>query len=143
MPDLLSRSVPVLEAVGIGRTPKQAPLTKDKWYSRMLINARRSPLKYINWRVPDEKLYKYVEQDYPNLCQATDFWKLVVPKEERNSLMVEAHEPPTSGHLGVYKTYSRLAQHYYWPKMRRDVSNFVKKCVPCAAHKVDQQGKKI
>lgn len=55
--------------------------------------------------------------------------------------MVKAHKP-TSGYLSVYKTYSRLAQHYYWPKMRSDVLNFVQKCVTYATHKVDQQGPK-
>ncbi len=31
-----------------------------------------------------------------------------------------------SGHLGVNKTEDRIIQHFYWPKLRRRVAEFVK-----------------
>ena len=35
------------------------------------------------------------------------------------------------GHFGREKTLLTLANHFYWPKMRRDVDRFVKRCITC------------
>jgi hypothetical protein len=35
------------------------------------------------------------------------------------------------GHFGVKKTEQMLANHYFWPKMRRDVERYVLHCVTC------------
>lgn len=44
--------------------------------------------------------------------------------------------------MGVYKTYSRLSEKFYWPKMRQDVAAYIRKCQICAAYKQDTQGPK-
>jgi len=35
------------------------------------------------------------------------------------------------GHFGWKKMYEMLADHFYWPKMRRDVERFVQRCIAC------------
>lgn len=35
------------------------------------------------------------------------------------------------GHFGRDKTYEMLADHFYWPKMRRDVERPMQHCVTC------------
>ena len=35
------------------------------------------------------------------------------------------------GHFGREKTLLMLADHFYWPKMRRDVDRLVKRCITC------------
>jgi hypothetical protein len=35
------------------------------------------------------------------------------------------------GHFGVKKTEDKLASHFFWPKMRRDVERFVARCTTC------------
>ncbi|KAK1611265.1 hypothetical protein QYE76_034938 [Lolium multiflorum] len=35
------------------------------------------------------------------------------------------------GHFGREKTLLMLADHFYWPKMRRDVDKYVKRCITC------------
>lgn len=137
LPDMLSRTVPVLDSIELQLEGKQ---TRDKWYEQMKARIEQKPLNYLNWRSQDEKIYKYVKQDYPELS-SEDSWKLVVPKDGRVNLIKAAHDPPTSGHMGVYKTYSRLAEKYYWPKMRQDVASYIRHCHKCAAYKTDPQGK--
>ena len=39
------------------------------------------------------------------------------------------------GHFGREKTLLMLADHFYWPKMRRDVDRFVRRCVTCNTSK--------
>jgi hypothetical protein len=138
VPDMLSRAVPAVDLVD---EVKEIPVgTGDRWYNKMTSKILESPLKFLNWRYSDQKLYKYVRQDYPQLYNSEDCWKLVVPKADRGTIIESAHDPPTAGHMGVYKTFSRLAEKYYWPKMRQDVASYVRKCSTCAAHKGDPQG---
>ena len=42
-----------------------------------------------------------------------------------------AHDTPLSGHLGVNKTYQKILNYFYWPSLRKDVSNYCKSCHTC------------
>ena len=58
--------------------------------------------------------------------------KLCVPNSSvRLLLMQESHGGGLTGHFGQKKTYELLGDHFYWPKMRRDVTRFVERCVTC------------
>lgn len=62
-------------------------------------------------------------------------WRLVVPKASKSGVISNAYDPHTAGYMGVYKTFARVAERYYWPKMGADVAQYVKRCVTCAKHK--------
>lgn len=135
VPDMLSRAVPVVDsAIDILEDPTFNS-EEDKWYTSLMKKVSEYPLKYSKWRVTNGCLWKYVVPAYPSLTDAGDTWKLVVPKKNRLDIIIAAHEPPTSGHTGIYKTFSRIAEKYYWSKMRGDVTKFVRRCKICATHK--------
>ena len=46
-------------------------------------------------------------------------------------LLQETHASGLMGHFGWKKTYEMLADHFYWPKMRRDVQRLVQRCIAC------------
>ncbi|CAB0041169.1 unnamed protein product [Trichogramma brassicae] len=68
--------------------------------------------------------------------------KLVVQREQRPVVLRECHDEPTAAHLGREKTYDRLAERYFWPKMYTDVADYVRKCKTCQQIKVEQRTKK-
>ncbi|KAK1697219.1 hypothetical protein QYE76_013916 [Lolium multiflorum] len=43
----------------------------------------------------------------------------------------ESHAGGLMGHFGREKTLLMLADHFYWPKMRRDVDIYVRRCITC------------
>ena len=43
----------------------------------------------------------------------------------RNLVMLEAHKAPYSAHPSVKKMHADLKRYYYWPKMKRDIADFV------------------
>lgn len=141
VPDALSRAVPIVDSVDAPCDDE--PLFKgcegDRWYQRMVDNVNRNPLKFSSWRYSNGYLYKYVDSKFANLAPPVDSWKLVVPKKDRLNVIVSAHEAPTSGHVGVFKTFHRIVEKYYWPCMRADVAKFVRRCTVCAAHKPSQE----
>ncbi|XP_071902682.1 uncharacterized protein [Coffea arabica] len=46
-------------------------------------------------------------------------------------LVHEAHSGSLMGHFGAAKTLVVLQEHFYWPKMRRDVERVVGRCIVC------------
>jgi hypothetical protein len=58
--------------------------------------------------------------------------KLCIPDcSVRLLLLQEAHADGLMGHFGAKKTEQVLADHFFWPKMRRDVEKYVLRCVTC------------
>ncbi|KAG5862088.1 hypothetical protein JTB14_008121 [Gonioctena quinquepunctata] len=124
--------------MGLNELPGFRNIDADKWYKSVVDKVKRFPLKFSSWRERDGYSWKHLVTDHPALVTLEDSWKIVVPKGDRQSIIVGAHEPATSGHTGVYKTFARVASKYYWPKMRSDIAKFVRNCQICAAHKVLQ-----
>ena len=71
----------------------------------------------------------------PRDVPATDTWRtvyqIVVPQSKRQDVLSMAHETALAGHLGINKTYQRVLNHFYWPKLRRDVVEFCNSCHVC------------
>ncbi|KAG5870678.1 hypothetical protein JTB14_023894 [Gonioctena quinquepunctata] len=126
VPDMLSRTVPIIDALDIA---VNVDLGKsDKWYDRMLYDVDSNPLRFPTWRISDSKLYKYVQfKKIPGL-DFHDDWKLVFPKNKRKDILLKCHDDPQAGHPGVFKTFKRVSEHFYWPKMKADISSHVKRC---------------
>jgi hypothetical protein len=53
--------------------------------------------------------------------------RLCVPASSLRELLIhEAHGGGLMGHFGVAKTLDVLHEHFYWPKMKRDVQRICK-----------------
>ena len=58
--------------------------------------------------------------------------KLCVPNSSMMELLVcEAHSGGIMTHFGVKKTLDTLHDHFFWPKMRRDVERIYFRCIRC------------
>lgn len=57
----------------------------------------------------------------------------------RRTIIHEAHDTPTSGHMGVAKTLARVYEVFYWPGLSRDVASYVSECIACQRHKHSNQ----
>jgi hypothetical protein len=58
--------------------------------------------------------------------------KLCIPPSSMCMLLLqEVHDGGLMGHFGVKKTEDILANHFFWPKMRRDMDRFVARCTTC------------
>ncbi|KAK1641627.1 hypothetical protein QYE76_059432 [Lolium multiflorum] len=49
----------------------------------------------------------------------------------RSLKLKESRAGGLMGHFGHEKTLLMLDDHFYWPKMRRDVDRYVKRCITC------------
>ena len=73
------------------------------------------------WRSPD--------------IPASEDWavvrQVVVPRIYREDILTMAHSLPLGGHLGVNKTVNKIMKQFFWPGLRKDVSNFCRTCHTC------------
>lgn len=133
VPDALSRSVPKIDTIEI------QPETSDNWYCKLRRAVQINPERYPAFRVVNGLLLKLAPSTYLLPAEEVDLWKIVVPKDQRTAVIRSAHDEPTSGHLGVFKTMARISQDYFWPKMLADVNRYVSRCTTCLKTKADNR----
>uniref|UniRef100_A0ABD2WP66 RNA-directed DNA polymerase n=1 Tax=Trichogramma kaykai TaxID=54128 RepID=A0ABD2WP66_9HYME len=91
---------------------------EDTWYERHLKEVAESPSKFEDLKVQDGKLYALRKKEADELLgDHSDDWKLALPNNERERAIYEAHDVAQAGHLGIDKTYTRVATYYYWPEI--------------------------
>jgi ribonuclease HI len=55
----------------------------------------------------------------------------------KQSIIKSHHDSPVYGHPGISKTIQLTERSYWWPKMRIDITEYVKGCTDCQRHKVN------
>ena len=81
------------------------------------------------------RLHRY-SIDNGLLCYHTDIEdnpRIAVPHDEelKYRILYEAHDTALCGHLAREKTYSSVSQAYWWPKLYKWVSTYVRTCETC------------
>ena len=57
----------------------------------------------------------------------------------REQIMIEAYTAPYAMHPGSTKMYRDLKSFYWWPTMKKDVAEFVARCLTCQQIKAEHQ----
>lgn len=129
IPDALSRAVPI-SAISLANS---ISTTSDEWYKKIYNGCLNDPKRYPNFNIKNNSLFR-LSKNKTNLT--SEFaWKEVVPLEFRQQIIKENHSVPTAGHLGIFKTYNRLALSYYWPGMHESVVKYIGSCAVCLTYK--------
>ena len=91
--------------------------------------AEQNPVCF--YKQDDVLMRKFRPTDAP----ADEEWEvvhqIVVPKVYHNEVISIAHDSPMAGNLGVMKTNDRILRHFWWPTLRKDVSEYCKSCHTC------------
>lgn len=90
------------------------------------LNARQQ-LAIKNFKLIGERLLKKVKIDREYK------YVTVVPTSMRASVLQSCHD--NSAHLGIDKTYKKIATRFFWPKLKSCVSNYVNSCIHCQKRK--------
>lgn len=103
---------------------------EDPWYTRKMKAVADHPERHPDYRVVDGRLYRRRFDPLDLVLQeATEPWKLVIPKNQIPDVLREVHDG--AAHFGVEKTYARLANLYYFPGMWNKVNQYVRSCRSC------------
>ena len=67
--------------------------------------------------------------------------KVCVPDVEdlRKLIMEEAHCSAYAMHLGSIKMYPTIKENYWWSGMKKDIADFMSRCLVCQQMKTEHQ----
>ncbi len=60
-------------------------------------------------------------------------WRAVVPRAMAKAIIKEAHDSALGGHQGIARTYERIKEDLWWPKMMEDIVLHTQQCMTCQA----------
>ena len=130
--DALSRSpVEVVSAIELQDEAASAKLLnkeefiqaaiEDNDYQRLVQQIQRETGQQHKWQVTEQGL----------LVDGEGRTKIPNKESLRVRLILEAHEPPFCGHLGVSRTAKRVQQFWTWESVTSDVEAVVRSCDVC------------
>lgn len=96
--------------------------------------AEEDPVTMEKYIVLEDKVYRKTQ-----VCDQQTHFLIYIPSSLKSQMLQTYHENPLCGHLGIFKSYKRLHDVSYWPKMWSDVKHFVKCCEKCQVLKADNK----
>ena len=76
------------------------------------MQVKEKPTENPNWRIRDNRLYFFRPDPLKSsLDLDSSPWKLTILKELREQVLKENHDNNQAGHLGMEKTYARIAEN--------------------------------
>ncbi|GKA76193.1 putative reverse transcriptase domain-containing protein, partial [Tanacetum coccineum] len=88
---------------------------------------------------PKSVLDERIEQRSDGTLYYLDRIWVPLKGEVRNLIMDEAQKSNYSIHLGADKMYYDLRDRYWWPGMKKDIAEYVSKCLTCLKVKAEHQ----
>ncbi|GJZ73964.1 putative reverse transcriptase domain-containing protein, partial [Tanacetum coccineum] len=86
-----------------------------------------------------QKLDEMIEQRSDGTLYYLDRIWVPLKGEVRTLIMDKAHKLKYSIHLGTDKMYYDLRDRYWWPGMKKDIAEYVSKCLTCLKVKAEHQ----
>ena len=67
--------------------------------------------------------------------------RLCVPGDSdlKQEILEEAHCSAYAMHLGSTKMYRTIRENYWWPDMKREIADYVSRCLSCQQVKASRQ----
>jgi len=139
LPDWLSRNphtitpiseFPMIGAIEIEPDGLLSKIAKSScsWYQDLRSKIEKTPINFPDFRISNNRVIKVIQNKITGVRRET----FVVPSEMRTEVLQKYH---SEGHWGVDKTYNRLAEKFYWAKMKSSVKLFIQTCLQCQAVK--------
>ncbi|XP_071941924.1 uncharacterized protein [Antedon mediterranea] len=117
-----------LDILDIGRDKIKDYQVKDRTLislrEQMLVQKDDDTIKIV---CKDGILFRQVFTKH----QTEPIEQLVVPYTCRNSVLKVSHDIPLAGHLGRKKTLDGIKQRFFWPGIRKDVTEYCNTCEIC------------
>lgn len=141
VPDALSRAVedPDEEIEVATIFPGLPPLpdfstSSDHWYNTLKEHISTNPERFPTFKVNNDGfVLKLVKECVTDKIVT----KYVVPLDQRENVLQQYHDSLIGGHLGAKKTFNRIGQTLYWPKMWQDTKKYVRTCSVCQQYKAN------
>jgi hypothetical protein len=132
----------VLATSGANTDGETLPFKADQYEGRLRdIGIYLSTLKrQEGWM---DKTFKDIRHQYYGYLLRDGFlWKrpkrkdgvplrVIGDTETKNQILKEFHDTLWAGHRGIWATYNKIKERYWWKDLYKDVEDFVASCIEC------------
>ena len=87
----------------------------------------------------EEGRNKDISLSQEGILMNKDRWYVPNLERLREDILKEAYNTPYMMHPGTTKMYRTLKTSYWWPEMKRDVVEYVARCLTCQQVKIEHQ----
>lgn len=122
----------LFDGIGIATQQRQDPQLRNiiaQMEGTSPTTNARSRRQLLHYQLQNDILYRR------NYSPHGHRWLLVIPRTLHALVLESLHDDPTAGHLGLFKTYCRVRERYFWPGMYTAVTKYVSSCLVCQKHK--------
>ena len=106
---------------------------KDPTINHLIELIKMNPLHYSHEMLDDGILFKIILRSNHRLTLP---W---IPNTLHSYILSIYHDHPLSGHFGIKRTYLRLRNKYFWPRMYDSIRQYIRSCAPCAQSNASRQ----
>lgn len=141
VPDTLSRvNIEELEKVVGLPVDLSAPEFLSESYKKLKSTILERQAELPDIKIRGNAIYKRTQfRTGSETVDSTTLWKLWLPDELRQKVIVDAHQPAMSAHGGTDKTTDLVRRYFYWPGLSMQVRKFVSECSICKESKAPNQ----
>jgi len=132
VPDLLSRDIASIDlAIAEPTALREAQLKDPVWHEVIkflegsALPQKRLPTFLDEFELKDGVLY------HLKVCSDKIIHRLVIPKTLQKEAIRISHDSTIAAHPGIFRTYHKLKEHYYFQNMLSATKQYVNACLPC------------
>ena len=104
----------------------------DIHFEKILLQSEEESKNQIPWEKSSYPQYQLGQQGLIYFKDWTDNSRLCVGRRKIEELISNDHDMLIEGaHAGYHRTYNKIASHYYWPRMAKDIREYVRSCDVC------------
>ena len=109
-----------------------APLTVQPTLRQKIITSQQEDpnLQKVLGQLAESPVDGFSKSSDEGLLYQGRLFALTI-EELKKEIMTESHNSPFVMNQGGTKMYQYLKQHFWWRSMKRDVAEFVSKCLVC------------
>jgi len=93
--------------------------------------------------VPNGRMAKDRKAEQKGMIEMKDgvvYWKgmLWIPSDGNliRQILESEHDTKVAGHMGQDKTIELIRRNFWWPRMNKQITDFVRSCLQCQKNKV-------
>ncbi|CAF4272355.1 unnamed protein product, partial [Rotaria sordida] len=110
---------------------------KDPIIQNKIEEIMKDPTKH-SYVYKDGLLYKLALM---RSNSATKIKFIYLPSSMINSLLQSYHNDPLSSHFGVRRTYLKIKNTFWWPKVEQSITQYMQSCLPCQQYNINRSKK--
>jgi hypothetical protein len=102
----------------------------DTFFQTMTSYLQQEPtgIKYGGYQMMEGSLLTYRSRLYIPDCD-----------DLKRFIMDELHKRPYTGHPGYHKMIMATKRQFYWPGLKKDIAEYLAKCIECQQVKVEHR----